>query len=257
MSELLYAPLQGASRAWDLLYRLDPRSKLLFVVSLVAYLALESRTERMLLVLGGLHVLCALSRGTRARLIPFWRTLLPLLITVVVLGSLRWRAEPALLAVGPITFTFQSIWSSVGLAARIAGLGLGISLLLWTTDPGDMVAGLTRIGFPFVIGFSFVMALQYIVSFRRLFFQILDAQQSRGLTLPRANPIRAAQTYIPVIVPLIISALRSADSLALALQSRGFGAGVKRTSRRVLCLRARDWLFVIGSWCVLAGLFWV
>ena len=101
------------------------------------------------------------------------------------------------------------------------------------------------------------MALQYIASFRRLFYQILEAQQSRGLTLPRANPIRAAQCYIPAIVPLIISALRSADSLALALQSRGFGASIKRTSRRVLHVRARDWLFVVGTWCVLGGLFWV
>jgi energy-coupling factor transport system permease protein len=257
VSELLYAPLQGESGAWDLLYRLDPRSKLLFVVGLVAYLAFESSTERMLLVLGGLHVLCVLSRGTRARLFPFWRTLLPLLLTVVILGSLRWRAEPALLAIGPLTFTLQSIWNAVGLAARIAGLGLALSLLLWTTEPSDMVAGLTRMRFPFVIGFSFVMALQYIAGFRRLFFQILEAQQSRGLTLPRANPIRAARTYIPVIVPLIISALRSADSLALALQSRGFGASIKRTSRRTLCMGAHDWLFTIATWLVLGGLFWV
>jgi energy-coupling factor transport system permease protein len=256
VSELLYAPLQDEGGVWDLLYRLDPRSKLLFVVSLVVYLTLESSTERMLVALGALHVLCVLSKGTRARLLPFWRTLLPLVVTVVVLGSLRWRAEPALLAMGPLTFTWQSVWEAVGLAARIAGLGLGISLLLWTTAPGDMVAGLTRMRFPFVIGFSFVMALQYIASFRRLFFQILEAQQSRGLTLPRANPIRVAQTYIPVIVPLIISGLRSADSLALALQSRGFGARIRRTSRRVLRMRARDWLFMIGTWCALGGLFW-
>ena len=257
MSELLYAPLEGESGAWDLLYRLDPRSKLLFVVGLVAYLALESSTEKMLVALGGLHVLCLLSRGTRARLLGFWRTLLPLLATIVVLGSLRWRAEPALLALGPLTFTAQSVWNAVGLAARVAGLGLGISLLLWSTAAGDMVAGLTRLGFPYVIGFSFVMALQYIGSFRRLFFQILEAQQSRGLTLPRANPIRAAQCYIPVIVPLIISALRSADSLALALQSRGFGAGTRRSSRRVLRMRAGDWLFIFCTWLLLVGLFLV
>jgi energy-coupling factor transporter transmembrane protein EcfT len=220
-------------------------------------LVLESGTEVMLILLCGLHVLCVLSRGTRARLVPFWRTLLPLLVTIVFLGGLCWRPEDALLAVGPIAVTSQSLWNAVGLAARIAGLSLGIFLLLWTTEPGDIVAGLTHVGLPFVIGFPFVMALQYIVSFRKLFFQILEAQQSRGLTISRGNPIRAAQTYIPVIVPLIISALRSADSLALALQSRGFGSGIKRTSRRVLRMRARDWLFMIGTWCVLGGLVWV
>ena len=74
------------------------------------------------------------------------------------------------------------------------------------------------------------------------------------MILSRGNPIRAARTYIPVIVPLIISALRSVDSLAMALQSRGFGAHGERTSRRVLHLRTSDWVFVICAWGILIGL---
>jgi energy-coupling factor transport system permease protein len=254
MADLLHAPLQGKVGAQDLMYRLDPRSKLLFVASLALCLALASGTEVMLLVLAGLHLLAVLSRGTRARISVLWRALLPLVVTIVLLGSLRWRPEHPLLAVGPVAFTGPSLWGAVGLAARIAGLSLGLSLMLWTTEPGDLVAGLTRLGVPYTGGLSFVMALQYVMTFQLRFQQILEAQQSRGLTLPRANPIRAARTYIPVIVPLIISALRSVDSLALALQSRGFGAGGRRTSRRSLHVRARDWVFVIGAWGVLAGL---
>ena len=264
MADLLYAPLRGQAGAQDLLYRLDPRSKLLFVVSLALYLALMSRTEVMLLVLGGLHLLAVLSRGTRARLLALWRALLPLVATILLLGSLRWRPEHALLAVGPVALTHASLSSAVGLAARVSALSLGLSLMLWTTEPGDLVAGLARLHVPFALGLSFVMALQYVVTFQQRFQQILEAQQSRGLTLERANPIRAARTYVPVIVPLIISALRSVDSLALALQSRGFGArglgaqGLgnqgRRTSRRVLRLRASDWVFVVCVWTILIGL---
>ncbi len=253
MADLLYAPLQDKVKAQDLLYRLDPRSKLLFVASLVLYLALESNTGVMLLVLGGLHLLAALSKGSRARLPSLWRALLPLVGTIVLLGSLRWRPERPLFAIGPVALTGPSLWHAVGLAARVVALSLGISLMLWTTEPGDLVAGLTRLGIPYVGGLSFVMALQYVMTFQQRFQQILEAQQSRGLTLPRANPIRAARTYIPVIVPLIISALRSVDSLALALQSRGFGARGERSSRRVLHLRARDWVFVICVWALLIG----
>ncbi|MEJ2027167.1 MAG: energy-coupling factor transporter transmembrane component T, partial [Limibacillus sp.] len=90
-----------------------------------------------------------------------------------------------------------------------------------------LAAGLVRLGVPFAVGFSFVMTLQYVFTFRRLFHQILEAQQSRGLVTPRANPIRAVRTYVPVIVPLLIAALRSVDSLTLALMSRGFGSGTR------------------------------
>ena len=248
MDELLYVPGKG------LLYRLDPRSKLLFAIGFTGYLAIESEAEILLLTLLLLHILCLLAKGTRARLLPLWRTLAPLLITIVVIGSLRWRAENALLALGPVTITFPALWTAVGLAARIAALSLVFSITLWTTEPGDTVASLRRLGVPFELSFPVIMVLQYVVTFRRQFYLILEAQQSRGLTFSRGNPIRMARAYIPVLVPLIITALRSADSLALALQSRGFGAGRQRTSRRVPRIGARDWIFCLATWGTLIGL---
>lgn len=251
MSELLYAPGKG------LIYRLDPRGKVLAALALVVYLALESATGMLLLVLLALHLVALSCQSTRVRVLPLWRALAPLLILVVVLGSLRWRAEHALLALGPITVTLGALWTAIGVGARIAGIGLLVSLVLWSTALGDAIAGLTRLGLPFAIGFPFIMALQYVVTFRRQFQHILEAQQSRGLTFSRGNPFQVARAYIPVLVPLIITALRSADSLALALQSRGFRVGQRRTSRRVLHMHARDWVFLLATTCALAVLVWV
>jgi energy-coupling factor transport system permease protein len=248
MNELLYVPGRG------LFYRLDPRTKFLFVLSVSACLILETAPGTMLLVLLGLHGLCLLSRDTRFRILSLWKTVLPLVATILVFGSLRWRANDALLAVGPITVTLQSLWRAVGLAVRIVGLSLCFSLALWTTEPGDLVAGLTRLGLPFELGFPAVMALQQTINFRRLYAQILEAQQSRGLILTHKNPLKAARTYIPVIVPLLINALRQVDDLSLALQSRGFGVSRKRSSRRVLRIQSYDLLFMIVIWALLLAL---
>jgi energy-coupling factor transport system permease protein len=248
MDDLLYVPGQG------FLYQVDPRAKLLFALSVFLYLALESAPQAMLLALLGLHVLALSCQDTRVRVPVLWKAVAPLVVMVLVLGSLRWRAEDALLAVGPVAITLQSLWRAIGLSARIAGLTLALSLALWTTDPGAAVAGLTRLGVPFELGFAAVMALQQVIVFRRLFYQILEAQQSRGLMLPRRNPFRAARAYVPVLVPLLIHALRSVDNLSLALQSRGFGTARKRTSRRQLRVQGRDWLFLILTWAAIAGL---
>lgn len=257
MFEMLYTPLSGEPRAGDLLYRLDPRAKLLAVGALVLCLALASGTPALLGALGGLHLLGALSRGTRARIGPLWRVLWPLALTVVLLGGLRWRADPALVALGPLSVTGPALWRALGIAARIVGISLALSLLLWTTEPGALAAGLARMGVPFTVGLAFVMTLQYVFTFRRMFHQILEAQQSRGLIVARANPIRAVRTYLPVIVPLLIAALRSVDSLALALMSRGFGAGTRRTSRHVLRMSARDWAFLAAACAANAALVWL
>jgi energy-coupling factor transport system permease protein len=217
----------------------------------------ESDPAIHLIALAAVHILGVLSKSTRERLLPLWRALAPLLLVIVLLGSLRWRAETALLALGPLSITLSALWTAVGLGARIAGISFSLSLLLWTTEPGDAVAGLTRLGLPFGLGFPIVMALQYVATFRRQFRSILEAQQSRGLTFSRGNPIQLTRAYIPVLVPLMINALRSADSLALALQARGFGADTKRTSRRRLRLRKRDWAFVLSVWIAVAALAWV
>jgi energy-coupling factor transport system permease protein len=239
-----------------MLYRLDPRTKLLAAGALVLGLALTAGTPALLAALGGLHLLSALSRGTRSRIGPLWRVLWPLAITVVLLGSLRWRASPALLALGPLSITGPALWRALGIASRITGISLALSLLLWTTEPGALAAGLARMGVPFSIGLSFVMTLQYVFTFRRMFHQILEAQQSRGLIVARANPIRVVRTYVPVIVPLLIAALRSVDSLALALLSRGFGADSRRTSRRVLRMHVRDGVFLALVCMACAALVW-
>jgi energy-coupling factor transport system permease protein len=201
-----------------------------------------------------LHVLCAASRSTRWRTWTLWTSLWPLVAMIILLNSLRWRAPDALVGIGPVSVTRLSLWSSLGLGARIAGLTLGFSLLLWTTEPGDAIAGLTRLGLPFELGFAVVMAMQYVATFKSSYLQILEAQQSRGLTWSRRNPIQAMRAFFPVLVPLIISALRSADNLSIALQSRGFGGKRKRSSRRALRLQTRDWAFILVTWAVLLAL---
>jgi energy-coupling factor transport system permease protein len=248
MTEWLYVPGQS------LLYRLDPRTKFLFAVSLTIYLSFESAPHVLLLVLLMLHLLCLFSVALRARLLALWKTLAPLLLLILILGSLRWRTPEAWVSIGPITVTTQSVWTAVGRSTRIAALSLVYSLTLWTTELGDAVAGLCRLGIPFELSFPVIIALQYVVTFRQQFRSILEAQQSRGMTFSRTNPLQVARAYIPVLVPLIITALRTVDSLTLALQSRGFGAGGRRTSRRILCIHARDWIFSFATWGVLFGL---
>jgi energy-coupling factor transporter transmembrane protein EcfT len=251
LSEWLYAPGSG------LLYRLDPRPKIVVAASFTVYLAVESKPAVLLIALGLLLTLALSAQATRSRVLPLWKALSPLLIVLLLFGSVRWRAESPLLALGPLGITPISVWHTVGMAARIVGISLALSLALWTTEPGDAVAGLTRLGIPFALGFAVIMVLQHVVTFHRQFTRILEAQQSRGLTFSRWNPYQVARAYIPVLVPLLITALRSVDTLALALQSRGFVPGKARSSRRVLHLRVADWAFVAACAVLIAALAWV
>jgi energy-coupling factor transporter transmembrane protein EcfT len=57
--------------------------------------------------------------------------------------------------------------------------------------------------------------------------------------------LKRARNYVAVLVPTIVSALRAADTLSLALQSRAYGARADRTYLRELSMRGADVLALV------------
>jgi energy-coupling factor transport system permease protein len=74
---------------------------------------------------------------------------------------------------------------------------------------------------------------------------VVDAQRSRGLELDKGNFMKRIRNYIPILIPLIISAIRRSVELAEALEARGFGATEKRTSLVTLKMRLADYVVVM------------
>jgi energy-coupling factor transport system permease protein len=74
---------------------------------------------------------------------------------------------------------------------------------------------------------------------------VVDAQRSRGLELDKGNLVKRVRNYIPILIPLIISAIRRSVELAEALESRGFGATENRTSIVTLRMRVADYLLIL------------
>ena len=70
--------------------------------------------------------------------------------------------------------------------------------------------------------------------------KIMKAQKSRGADFESGNIINRAKNLIPLLVPLFINSLRSADDLARAMESRCYRGGEGRTSLSELKINNRD-----------------
>jgi len=57
----------------------------------------------------------------------------------------------------------------------------------------------------------------------------MDAQKARGLEMEKGNFLKRIRNYVPVLIPLIVSAIRRSLELAEAMESRAWGATKKRT----------------------------
>ncbi|MGB2825223.1 MAG: energy-coupling factor transporter transmembrane component T, partial [Thermoplasmata archaeon] len=69
--------------------------------------------------------------------------------------------------------------------------------------------------------------------------------RSRGMEFEKGNMFVRARKYVAVLGPAIVSALKTADMLALALQSRAYGARRNRTYLRELKMRPSDYVALV------------
>jgi energy-coupling factor transport system permease protein len=121
-----------------------------------------------------------------------------------------------------------------------------------STPIEDLYYGLVRLGLPFPMSFALSLSFRLVPIFSESASAILQAQRSRGLKTS-GNPISRFKSYFPLFVPVFLSALRKVDQLSIALEARGFGAGIKRTSFVEFKFSGWDWAVLVFCLLLAAG----
>ncbi|MEN6313535.1 MAG: energy-coupling factor transporter transmembrane component T, partial [Clostridiaceae bacterium] len=84
--------------------------------------------------------------------------------------------------------------------------------------------------------------------------KIMKAQAARGADFDTGNLVQRAKSFVPVLVPLFVSAFRRADELATAMEARCYRGGTGRTRMRQLKLTGADFRIILTSAVFFAGL---
>jgi energy-coupling factor transport system permease protein len=148
-----------------------------------------------------------------------------ILMWALVLGG----GEP-LVALGPLAVSREGLLFGVGMGMRICLMIAAGVVYLATTRPEETVWALQRTGVPYRAAFSLGLVFRLLPLFLDQARRIREAQIARGLDLGARNPLERARAHLPLVAPVILSALRRVDRMAVALEGRGFGGSVRRTS---------------------------
>lgn len=142
---------------------------------------------------------------------------------------------------GPsIVVTREGFFYGLAMGLRIvAFLSFGL-LYISTTTPEEMTQGLRAAGMPLAPSIALSLAFRLVPTFAATAHQVMQAQRARGLDLDAGGVWGRLKRSVPVVVPTLGYALRSADDLTRALETRGFGAGAKRVEYRALSFSTRD-----------------
>jgi energy-coupling factor transport system permease protein len=160
-----------------------------------------------------------------------------------------------------VVWTFFGDTESTGRPTR-AGFFLGLStavrlatflaaglVFLTTTRVEEVAYALGRVGVPYKVGFTLMLSFRLVPVFFDAAVSVVQAQRCRGLPFDRGGPLTRLRRFVPVIVPVLIGALRRADRMAMALELRGFNSGRPRTTY----LRARAHLRDAVAGAIAAG----
>jgi len=223
---MLFQPRTSAIHA------LHPLTKLV-VAFAVLLLALSAGDPWVQLALySSLILIAALARVARAFVRRSLRTVLPFAISLFVIQSLFFGEGGTVLArLGPLAIIGEGVWFAFADSARILAIAGALLLVLLTTHPSALLAGLVQKGVPPQLAYVIGSTLQLVPQLQARAQQIGDAQRARGLRTD-GSLVRRARALVALAGPLVIGALVDVDERTLALEARSFSATGPKTSLR-------------------------
>lgn len=188
-------------------------------------------------------------------LMRFRRLLLILMIVSWVLWSVLLRQGEPLFSLGPIWVSPTSLLYGLAMALRVATyVAMGL-VFLAATSVEELTAGFRSLGLPYSLGFAMSASFRLVPTFIDTTRAVSEAQRARGLDLEHGGPLQRAKKHLPLFIPIIASCIRRANSMAMALEARGFGARTHRTSFTGSSISRVDWLVLLAlGACAVAGI---
>jgi len=242
----------------------DPRARLIAFLFLIAALIFTPDFIGMAIGFGAV-VLIYITAKLPVK--DTWNGIKHALPFILILGLLQIvfsrpsDPEPVLFRVLGLAVTYPNVISAgllvlrfIVLISHLNALVMSLSTSQISTAIFHMFKPLEKLGFP-INDLTMVVqiTLRYLPLVALMAEKTAKAQASRGGDWEQKgfNPIRQAKRVLPLIVPIIVSSLKRAETMALAMESRGFNAAQERSSYYTLDFKVPDALLVLGA--LLAG----
>jgi len=226
-------------------HRMDPRIKVIFVVLGIVTILLFKNIFVVLLALVLTHLLILSARIPKANIVWVWKRMIPINILIPVLFVIFYPEGPVLFQFLFLKITPLAAVRGLALVLRLDAIAFLVFSWIFTTDQTKIVRSFVKLGLPYNGGLVLALSLRYIPTFYGLYGTVSEAQKARALDLGKGSFVQRLRQYLPILVAMIISALRTADKLGQALESRALGySGARRTTYHDIAFRPVDYAYL-------------
>ena len=245
----------------SIIHRLDPRSKLVAMILLIiiAFWANNPITNLILFIATGIFVI--LSEVPLSFFIKGLRSMFFLIAFTTLFQLFFISGGHVLFEMGFIKITSYGIEQAGIIFCRFVLIIFFSTLLTLTTMPLSLATAVESLLGPLKrfkvpvheIGLMLSMSLPFVPTLMDDTIRIMNAQKARGVDFGEGNVIQKVKAMIPILIPLFATSLKRADSLATAMEARGYQGGNGRSQYRQLNWMNRDSIALLFV-CVLGAI---
>jgi len=232
----------------SIIHRADPRTKIILSVSFMLLAFMAGSVYEFLTLFILVACVIAAAQIPVSVILRSAKPILPLIIFASAINIFMAPGTPffRLWIIAP---TREGATLALKMAARVSLIIFGgSSLMIFTTTPIMLTDGIERLFKPLKrfrapvheLAMMMTIALRFIPTLIDEADKIMKAQASRGADFNEGKLLDRARSFIPIIIPLFISAFRRADELANAMEARCYRGDEGRTRLRQLRMAGTD-----------------
>jgi energy-coupling factor transport system permease protein len=246
-------PVLEYSKKKSFLHRLDPRTKLvsLFLLTLVIFIV-DHPAVIAALVFSVLALWLA-AKMPLVKLKSQLNFLLWLLVFIIVMQTVfgpgtNYIVKPLIPEAVPLlggagSLKREGLLLGIMTGLRLVALVALMPMLTMTTEVNILVLGLTKLGLNYKGAYIITTAINLIPGFEAEARVIMDAQKMRGMrAFEEGGFFDKLKAYEALAFPLVINAMRRAQMMGIAMDTRAFGAYPTKTYLETITMSFRDYI---------------
>ena len=236
----------------SIVHRLDPRSKLLsmMLLILIVFWANNSITNLILFIATGVFI--ALSGVSISFFIQGLKSMFFLIAFTTLFQFFFISSGNIIFEFWFVRITDYALQQAGIIFCRFILIIFFSTLLTLTTMPLSLASAVEGLLSPLKkvkvpvheIGLMLSMSLRFVPTLMDDTTRIINAQKARGVDFDEGSIVQKVKALIPILIPLFATSLKRADSLAIAMEARGYQGGKGRSQYRQLKWSFKDTLTI-------------
>jgi len=226
----------------SIIHRADPRTKIIMSLIFMTAVFISRTVAEFSILALFTSISVAASTVPLGTVIRSVKPILPLVLFASVINVFMVGGRP-IFSVWVFSATYEGLFVALTLSARIFLFAVGgSSMLIFTTTPINLTDGIEHLMKPLKrvkvpvheLAMMMTVALRFIPTLIEETDKIMKAQASRGADINEGKFFDRVRSFVPILIPLFVSAVRRADDLANAMEARCYRGDFGRTRLKQL-----------------------